>query len=241
MTHNIPDDDDLDVCGPPTTIPPQSSSPFTGTLVLFLPAGMGPTARRLLDLPNGLHFRTLSLPWLQEGDLVWINALMVECSDTLESLRLTHHLTGAVTWLLLRNQYLTSVLLFAGSLVQSSVDLSKATRLQNIKFSSGSPNPQWITMALHTVTPKHRDLQHISLPVPYSLTRRANIRQAIGEVTHGHWLDLDRLLVGFWESHSIRPKISYVYTPWDEKKVAVECISCLLPEITKRGIIDFAV
>ena len=92
-------------------------------------------------------------------------------------------------------------------------------------------------MALHTITSEHRGLQQISLPVSYDFTRGANVRQNIGEVTYGHWLDLDRLLVGFWESHSIRPKILYTHTPQDEE-VAVECISCLLPKITRRGIID---
>ena len=109
MTYGTAKDDDLDVYGPPTTIPPPSSPPFTGTLILFLPGGVGPTARRLLGLPNGLHFRTLSLPWFQEGDIVWINALVMECSHTLERLRVEYPSIGALTWLLRRNQHLTSV------------------------------------------------------------------------------------------------------------------------------------
>ena len=53
-------------------------------------------------------------------------------------------------------------------------------------------------------------------------------------------MDLDRLLVEFWELRSIRPKITNGSTPRnDEKKgFMIDCVGCLLPEITKRGIID---
>ena len=96
-------------------------------------------------------------------------------------------------------------------------------------------------MALQTVTSEHRDLQRISFHVPYQYTLDglgANIRQGLGEVWYGQWLDLDRLLVQFWESRSIRPKITYNCESQEEKKEAIDCVSCLLPEITKRGIID---
>ena len=84
--HGIPNNDDLDVGGPPTGIPPSSSPVFTGSLRLVLFHGMGPIVHRLLDLPNGLHFRHLSFSWIREGELEWINALVAECSDTLESI-----------------------------------------------------------------------------------------------------------------------------------------------------------
>ena len=45
-------------------------------------------------------------------------------------------------------------------------------------------------------------------------------------------MDLDRLLVQFWDSRSIRPKVV------TEKKGKRDWAGYLLPEITKRGIID---
>ena len=67
-------------------------------------------------------------------------------------------------------------------------------------------------MALQTVTSKHRDLWRISIHVPYDYTLNspgANVRQGLEEVMYGQWLDLDRLLVQFWKSRSIRRKITY--------------------------------
>ena len=86
IVYGIHDNDDLDAGGPPIEIPPPSSLAFTGTLRLVLFHGTGPIVRRLLDLPNGLHFRHLALGWFKEGDVRWVNALVAECSNTLESL-----------------------------------------------------------------------------------------------------------------------------------------------------------
>ena len=95
-TRSILNDDDPVVGGPPTAIPPPSSPPFTGTLYLDLLISMEPAARRLLDLPNGLRFRHITLSWLRGDDLPWINALVVECSDTLESINVSRRLFGAI-------------------------------------------------------------------------------------------------------------------------------------------------
>ena len=146
----------VSVRGLPTTIP--TPPPLTGILELVQLEGMEPTARLLLDLPNGLHFRDLTLSWIQEGGIQWINAVIVECSDSVESLHLTYHPDGAVAWLLRRNQHLTPVFLFAGNSTRFSIDLSKAMRLEDIQLWFGPLSPQWITVALHTVTSEHRDL-----------------------------------------------------------------------------------
>ena len=100
--QRTPNNDDLDVGGPPTGIPPPSSPAFTGTLRLVLFHGMGPTVHRLLDLPNGLHFRHLSFSWRREDELQWVNPLVAECSDTLESLDVRYccYQRGAGVWLL---------------------------------------------------------------------------------------------------------------------------------------------
>ena len=54
-----------------------------------------------------------------------------------------------------------------------------------------------------------------------------------------HWLDLDHLLVQFWESRSIRPKV-VCPIPKEGKQSACmgDSIGCLLPEIVGRGIIN---
>ena len=93
------DGDDPDTNGLPTAVSPPAPSPvFTGALGIVLLRGMGPIARRLLDLPNGLHFREVKVFWLKEDDLQWINALVVECCDTLESFDVTFHMFGAIIW-----------------------------------------------------------------------------------------------------------------------------------------------
>jgi len=87
-------------------------------------------------------------------------------------------------------------------------------------------------MVLRTITPKHRDLQHISIYMPrYLPTIHAgvSVRQIVGEEVFREWLDLDRLLIQFWESRSIRPKIE-----WDARHY----IGCLLPTVAGGGMID---
>ena len=96
IVHEILDNDDLDAGGPPIGIPSPSSPVFTGTLRLVIFHGMESAVRRLLDLPNGLHFRHLSFSWLRKDELQWINTLVVECSDTLEKITATHRLFGAI-------------------------------------------------------------------------------------------------------------------------------------------------
>jgi hypothetical protein len=82
-----------------TLAQPSASPMLTGTLQLFLFGGMEHTVRRLLGLPNGLHFRNLVLSWSQESDIRWINALVAECSDTVEELNVLCSLFGAIVWL----------------------------------------------------------------------------------------------------------------------------------------------
>ena len=100
VVHGIPNDNDLSVHEPPAVIPTSTSPPFTGTLELTLFKEVEPTTRRLLDLPNGLHFRHLTLKSCQEDDVRWINALIDECSDTLESINVHRRWYGAIIWFL---------------------------------------------------------------------------------------------------------------------------------------------
>jgi hypothetical protein len=128
------------------------------------------------------------------------------------------------------------LLLFLGEPGYASVDLSKATNLEGVVFRPQPRMVEWVTTALHTITSEHRDLREISIRLPYCLTldRASTIRQAIAGAGSDLWLNLDCLLVQFWESHSIRPMI--VYTA--NTGITRDHIECLLPEITKRGVID---
>ena len=70
-----------------TVTQPSNTPTFTGSLELLLGAGgMKPFVHWLLSLPGGIHFRKLTLTWLQEEDLSLVEALVEACSHTLESL-----------------------------------------------------------------------------------------------------------------------------------------------------------
>lgn len=99
-------------------------------------------------------------------------------------------------------------------------------------------------MTLETITSRHRDLQHISIDIGGILRCRMpgpNITvKMIGEVDPSvRWSELDRLLLQFWDSHSIRPRVIGVQMEGEEEeKPARDWIRYLLPEVTKRGIVD---
>jgi len=95
-------------------------------------------------------------------------------------------------------------------------------------------------MALKTITSGHRDLQRISIDISYDVTLIADptdVRQTVVEEICGEWMELDRLLVHFWESCAIRAKITYKTEEW-EKEVARGYMGSLLPETTARGIVE---
>jgi len=216
----------------PQTVIPSTSPPLTGSLGFHLRGGAGNAARQLLDLPNGLHFRKLSLSWYHETDLWWMTELVTRCSHTLEFLDITHINGQTLVHICVRTNNLT---LFQACSDPSSY-LSTATRLRDLIFQPGSQRVKWITMALQTITPEHRDLRRISIQVHYAFIYYGmGFREFIGEVACREWLDLDRLLVQLWESRSIRPRVGSRGMEWDS---TLQFIGCLLPEITKRGIVD---
>jgi hypothetical protein len=103
-----------------------------------------------------------------------------------------------------------NLLLFLAKLKSASIDLSKTTKLKDVVFKPISRRVKWITKTLKT-TPKLQDLREISIYLPYYVTATdvgANVGEAIEEEALEEWLDLDRLLVQFWESSSIRPKVT---------------------------------
>ena len=75
--------------GLPTVVQPSAPSMFTGSLNLLTCAGTEPIARRLLNIPAGIHFRYLTLTWVREEDISLTSALVERCSHTLESLDIT--------------------------------------------------------------------------------------------------------------------------------------------------------
>ncbi|KAF9789299.1 hypothetical protein BJ322DRAFT_1017987 [Thelephora terrestris] len=159
--------------------PPLTSPALTGTLELRIIRGIARTAHRLLDLPNGLHFRNLKLSPHSEEDFPSVEKLVEACSDTLEHLYV-RYLPGA------------------GSADIPRLDLSKALKLKDIVFRCNVTDIKWVISALETIA-QHRNLQQISIQVPSILPE--------DEMISGLWPTLDLVLVQFWESHSIRTKI----------------------------------
>jgi len=105
-----------------------------------------------------------------------------------------------------------------------------------VYFETKSENVDWITTALRTITHEHRDFEQVSISVP---SIGADIRQVIGEAACRQWLDLDHLLVKFWESHSIHPAVK-CRTPIGEGQDMMGCIGLLMPEVVRKGIVHLA-
>jgi hypothetical protein len=105
------------------------------------------------------------------------------------------------------------------------LDLSKVVKLKELWFRCGTLNLPRITMALQTV--QSRNLQQITIN-PYG-----TFVNLIGATDPQEWQDLDHLLVRFWTSHSIRPKIVY-----QAGKGLNDLVPSLLPELMGRGAVD---
>ena len=97
-------------------------------------------------------------------------------------------------------------------------------------------------MALKTITSSHRNLQQISIRLPshFGHTIPATIEQRIEAARPGmRWPDLDRHLIEFWESRSIRIRILCPHSrPTHGKRGVKDWVPYLLPELTKKGVID---
>ena len=108
-------------------------------------------------------------------------------------------------------------------------------------FRCGPSSNEWVTKTLETITSRHQNLQRISIHLPqifHQITREDGVTEWAIRIDFGiQWLDLDNLLVQFWESRSIRPKVVYPLTN-DRKEEMRNGAGHLLPEVTKRGIVD---
>ena len=222
---------------PPTTAQLSNPPPFTGSLELRHRGGIKPVAHRLLSLPSGIHFRKLTLGWFGEEHLSLIMRLVVECSNTLESLDITCHIPSKSIGHLPPHTGLTP---FLGER-STSIDLSKAIKLKEMVFRPNSRNVEWITMALQTITRKHQDFRQVSINVDCSDISSIscvgdNIRKMLGERVYGQWLDLDHFLDQFLGSPPIHPKVVCIVP--EGLHDMEDHFGCLLPVLTKRGRID---
>jgi len=74
---------------------PLTSPRLTGTLDLRgVMEGIQRITRRLLDLPNGLHFTTIAVAWLTKEDVTSTTNLVSRCSDTVQSLEVISCFSG---------------------------------------------------------------------------------------------------------------------------------------------------
>jgi hypothetical protein len=88
---------------------PPNSPTLSGSLELYLGNEVMHFIRRLLSLPDGIHFRKLTLTWLHEGDHLLTMALIEGCSRTLESLDINYKLRGTSVQYLRPHRQLTFV------------------------------------------------------------------------------------------------------------------------------------
>ena len=134
--------------------------------------------------------------------------------------------------------HIDNLLLFLAESGSTSVDLSKATKLKDVTFRVDSSDVEWVTIALRTITPKHRDLGRISISADYlSIIVMLSADTAMREVeeqTLGQWLELDRLIVELWGSYSIPPKILSCALLFKEE-TARDLMGRLLPGTTGGG------
>jgi len=95
LISNIDDPDEL-----PTSIQPSNPPTFTGSLELHLGSRIRPIVHRLLSIPSGICPRNLTLTACDEEDHLLVAALLLECSDTLESLDIRYDLFCMSVWYL---------------------------------------------------------------------------------------------------------------------------------------------
>ena len=106
------------------------------------------------------------------------------------------------------------------------VDLSKLTKLKEVVF--WYPEIQRITVTLQTAESINLEQIIIHSAPAFSMP--------IVESGYRKWQDLDRLLLQFWISRSIRPQIKF-----KSEKDGCDLRSAaprLFPELTSRGIVD---
>jgi hypothetical protein len=97
--HGALDDNGGSFNGPLTAVQPSSPPMFTGSLELDMEEGMELIIRHLLSLPNGIHFRKLTLTWSHEADPLTTTPLVERCSHTLESLEISDFISTSIQYM----------------------------------------------------------------------------------------------------------------------------------------------
>jgi len=136
-----------------------------------------------------------------------------------------------------------NLLWFIDDLGPAPIDLSRTTKLRDAIFRPRSLNVGWITRALQAITYKHRDLRQILIYMFYSSFLAGidgDVGHTIGEEIHRQWLELDSILIQFWESRSIRPRLTYM-TRAQETQSMQDYFERLLPGTMKWRIIDLVI
>ena len=120
---------------------------------------------------------------------------------------------------------------------EALIDLSKATKLKDVTLQFQGLSVGWVTSTLKTITSEHRDLQEISIKgraLSDSTSWPANATAAQYYIWE-QWADLEHTLIHLWELHAIRTKVEYYSMKREESR---EFMGSLLPEATKRGIVE---
>lgn len=228
------DDDDFDKR--PTAVSPA----FTGSLRLHTRKGFLAIAGRLFPPPGVLRFWDLSLRLNNERDFGLATEFVDRCSSTVETLRLDH--TPRSTWTYQADLWQELTAFADRSPAGESINLSKATKLKDVVFGTHL-DPKWIIASLRAVTHDHRDLQQITITIPYVLYHLdpqfvdgVRFMHTDGEAMYQRWLELDRVLAQMRESRSVRLKVLY-NSPSTMERRARGCVEELLPEVTTRGTV----
>jgi hypothetical protein len=124
--------------------------------------------------------------------------------------------------------------------LSASVNLSEATELEEVAFRFDGNCLKWVTSTLKTITSNHRNFQRVVICVPLSffdngLSLELKVGENVREETYLLWTDLDRVLVGLWESRRVRTE---VVVREGKEELLREGLTVLLPEMTRREAIE---
>ena len=119
------------------------------------------------------------------------------------------------------------------------IDLSKATKLEDVTLHFEDLSVAWVASTLKTITSGHRNLREVSIEgraLSDSTDWPANAA-AVDDDMREQWAELERTLIQLWESHAIHAKVNYYSRKREESR---ELMGDLLQEATKRGIVGLA-
>ena len=120
----------------------------------------------------------------------------------------------------------------------ASIDFSRATKLKVVIFRFNAGYLKLVTAALRTIPPERNNLRQVLIYAPsafFDNSRPAGIGETMREETLSRWVDLDRVLIGLWESCGACTKVACPATIMVE---VGQSLGVLLPEMTKRGAIE---